>query len=210
LNGLLFIADHFHVRQVWSNGEKHTTFGYRRFEEIIARRGISRPELSDLLRIRSINGVSIEILYPPRDFLQRRCRERWRSLNNNSLVLRVRIGKHAFLFPGDISRRAEKELVGLAGTRLKSTVLCIPHHGSNSSSADRFIDAVEPSIGFFCVGSQNRFKFPHARVIERYRRRGIDLLRTDQNGAIEFVTDGNRFSLSTYLDGHLPAVLPRD
>jgi competence protein ComEC len=201
LNGLLFIADHFHVRQVWSNGETHTTQGYRMFEEIIAYRNIHRPELSDLLRGRSINGVSIDILYPPRDYLQRRAKESWRSLNNNSLVLRIRIGRHAFLFPGDISKRAEKELVDLAGEHLKSAVLCVPHHGSASSSGIEFIEAVAPRIGVFCVGWQNRFKFPNLHVIERYRRRGVDLLRTDRDGAIEFVTDGRRLSLSTYLTG---------
>jgi competence protein ComEC len=204
LNGLLFIADHFHVREVWSNGESHTTLGFQLFEEIIARRAIPRPKFADMLRQRRINGVTVSILHPPRDFLQRRDRERWRSLNNNSLVLKTQMGRYAFLFPGDISHPAERELVDRSGRQLKSTVLCVPHHGSRSSSAAEFIDAVNPSIGLFCVGWHNRFHFPNAAVVERYRRRGVHLLRTDRDGAIQFVTDGSRFSVSTHLNGRLP------
>jgi competence protein ComEC len=199
LNGLIFIADHFHVHQVWTNGEKHNTKGFQQFEKVIARHNIYRPDLAGLLQTRTINGVEVRVLYPPRDYRQRRLREAWRTINNNSLVLKAQLGDYAFLFPGDISVRAEKELVALTGAELKSAVLCVPHHGSISSSCAEFIDGVDPLIGFFSVGWRNRFKFPHPRVVERYRRRGVELLRTDQHGAMVFVTDGNRLSVTTYL-----------
>ena len=191
LNGLIYIAEHFKVQTMWTNSEARDTLGYRKLMEVVARQGIVVPNFGQLPRKQIIHGVEINILYPLDDFLERKRGEKWRNTNNNSMVIRVSLGSISFLFPGDIMIEAEKELVDISQTRLASTVLLAPHHGSRSSSSALFLGRVAPQIVAISSGWKNSFKFPHPTVLQQYRRRGYQIYRTDTCGAIEFITDGN-------------------
>jgi len=76
---------------------------------------------------------------------------------------------------------------GQRGEALHADVLVIPHHGSKTSSTDRFIEAVSPKVGVLSVGYMNRFHHPNAAVVARYVSRGIPLERTDARGALHIV-----------------------
>ena len=195
LNGLLYIARHFNVKDIWTNNETVETIGYRKLMEIIEKDKIHMPTFKDMSRIHDINGVRLKILYPPDDFIDKREKEKWRDLNNNSLVLKAEFGSKSFLFPGDIMACAERELVAIAGDELKSTVLIAPHHGSRTSSTGPFLDKVEPELVIISSGWNNRFRFPHPSVLKRYRELGCGILRTDSHGAVTISTDGEFLSL---------------
>ena len=201
LNGLIYIAEHFNVQNIWSNGEPGKTAGYRQLMKTIRDANITHPVFRQLDRQVEIGGVNIEILNPPPGFLERRPTDPWRDLNNNSLVARFTSGAISLLLCGDITAKAENELVTREGDRLKSTVLFVPHHGSDSSSTPGFIDAVQPRIGIVSAGWQNRYHFPHPAVLKRYHQAKTRLLRTDQDGAISLTTDGLRLSISTAITG---------
>jgi competence protein ComEC len=87
------------------------------------------------------------------------------------------------LLTGDIERAAEAEMLS-EGRALQSQVLLVPHHGSRSSSTAQFIAAVAPSWAIVPVGYRSRFGHPNAEVLARYRAAGVQLLRTDLDGAI--------------------------
>jgi len=201
LNGLLFIAENFNVQAVLTNGDASNTSGFRNFLRILNEKGIVLSAYEQVDRIIDRNGVKFEILYPPTDFQNRKHMDRWRNVNNNSIVIKATHGKISFLFPGDITAKAEEELVAYAGERVKSTVLVIPHHGSVSSSTPGFVRAVQPLVGIVSAGWQNRYKFPHPEVIDRYRERQTRLLRTDTDGAISLTSDGRRLSICTFTNG---------
>lgn len=102
--------------------------------------------------------------------------------NDRSCVLRISSLYGSLLLPGDIERKAEGNLVRTR--QLASDVLVVPHHGSKTSSTDEFIGNVQPQIAIFTVGYLNRFGHPKETVVERYRRAGSRLYRTDQDGAV--------------------------
>ena len=79
---------------------------------------------------------------------------------------------------------------------LSSTVLKVPHHGSDTSSSAPFLEAVNPHLAVISVGADNRFGCPSPEVVERLEARAI-LKRTDEDGAIEVVTDGERLWVRT-------------
>ena len=107
--------------------------------------------------------------------------------NNGSCVLQIATPAWRILLPGDIESSAEDGLLRrLSGSRLRSDILVAPHHGSRTSSGSGFLDAVRPDHVVFPVGFNNRFGFPHADVLDRYRRRGIALHDTAQDGAVTF------------------------
>jgi len=199
LNGLLYIADHFNVKDVWTNNEPRNTLGYLTLMQIIANKNINLHEFRHMPADRRINGVDLKLLYPPKDFLDRKESEKWRNPNNNSLVVRVSFGHASFLFPGDIMSAAEKELVGIAGDKLSSAVLIAPHHGSFSSSTETLLDIVKPKVVIVSSDGNRRFKFPHATIVKRYERRGYALFRTDRNGAIHLSTNGQYLSIKPFV-----------
>jgi competence protein ComEC len=199
LNGLIFIARHFNVKEIWTNNEVRTTRGYRQLQNIIAQKKINRPNFEQMPRQQMINGVEFCFLYPPADFSARKASEKWRSTNNNSMVVKVSFGNISFLFSGDIMAEAEQELVSLAGADLASDVLLVPHHGSRSSSSQSFLSSVEPDVAVISAGWKNRFRFPHSTVLDAYDRMGCRIYRTDRNGAIMIKTDGHHITVKPFL-----------
>ncbi len=199
LNGLIYIARHFNVKSVWTNGEKRNTLGYKKFMKIIKEENIDMPKFQDMSRIYKINGVALEILYPKKDFLDKRKKEKWRDTNNNSLVVKADFGKYSFLLPGDIMESAERELVSIAGETLVCNVLIAPHHGSKSSSSCLFLDKVNPEYIIISSGWKNRFHFPHPSVLKRYADLGCKIFRTDINGAITMATGGHSLEIMPYI-----------
>jgi competence protein ComEC len=99
----------------------------------------------------------------------------------------VRLGAVGFLLTGDV------EGDGLRTLRVPDVdVVKVPHHGSRSTSPPAFVRAASPRLALVSVGAHNPFGHPDAGVLERYRRAGALVLRTDRDGALEVVTDGRR------------------
>ena len=90
------------------------------------------------------------------------------------------------LLTGDIERGAEAALIAAAGRsdELRADVLLVPHHGSQTSSSARFVEAVAPRWALVPVGYRNRYRHPHRGVLERYRALGAVVLRSDLHGAL--------------------------
>lgn len=190
LNGLLYIARNFNVREVWSNGEPACTESYKTFLDIISQENIANVRLHRDSSQRIINQVRFDVLHPPADFPAGADHNKQSNPNNNSLVLKATFDETAFLFPGDIEAGAEKELTAHGGTALKSTVLLAPHHGSRTSSTSVFLDHVEPNAVVFSARPNNRFRFPHPEVLKRYKKRNCEIFNTDRDGAVMISTDG--------------------
>jgi competence protein ComEC len=128
-------------------------------------------------------GVSFQVLHPAATAAE--------VGNNSSCVLRIEAGGRSLLLTGDADQGIERELVRQFGAGLKSTVLVAGHHGSNTSSAAVFLNAVAPSWVLFSAGFANHFNFPTKAVQERIAARGIQTLNTATAGAIQFRFNAN-------------------
>jgi len=185
LNGLPFILENFHVKEVWSNGEAVNNETYRRFLEIIHRKGIQQRILKEQEKSIRVGTVDIQLLNP--GFLD----HSEENLNEKSLMVRMTFGKVSMLLPGDISAKEEDNLIKKSFD-LHSQVLLVPHHGSRMSSSIPFLTKVQPQIAVISCGPDNSFGFPNQEIIERYRSIGARIFRTDRQGAITVSTDGKR------------------
>ncbi|MCD6055672.1 MAG: internalization-related competence protein ComEC/Rec2 [Gammaproteobacteria bacterium] len=134
------------------------------------------------------DGVYFEILSPDKSSLIAKSRHD----NDNSCVLKVSSKAGSILLTGDIEKNREWYLVQTIPDKLKSDVLIVPHHGSQTSSTAAFIEAVSPTIALFSAGYRNRFGFPKSKVLARYQDRGIDTYLSYDCGALRlrFEEDG--------------------
>lgn len=133
-----------------------------------------------------LGGARVTILGPLRDYAE---------TNDDSIVLRVDHGAVGLLFGGDAEAMAERELVE-SGARLDADVLKVNHHGSDSSSCAEWLEAVSPSVAVISCARRNAYGHPDPDVLERLRKVGAEVLRTDQAGTILCVSDGWTVELS--------------
>ncbi len=115
--------------------------------------------------------------------------------NNNSIVLKVTYGLVKFLFMGDAEKAEEEELMK-SDTDLKSTVLKVGHHGSNTSSTYKFLGKVNPQYAVISVGP-DKSNLPKEKVINRLKKFCDNIYRTDENGTIIFLTNGKDIAVRT-------------
>lgn len=198
LNGLIYIARHFGVRELWTNGDINTTRGYADLMAACQEAGIVVRTMHSRAGEIDFGKVALTILHPSPEFFSQPELIGQETRNNGSLVIKVVHGQTAFLITGDIMARAEKELVDRAGQDLASNVLFAPHHGSRSSSSPELVAAVQPQVVVISAGAGNRFGFPHAEVIDRYRAAGCRTVCTAAHGAVVLRSDGRRIHLSAF------------
>ena len=105
-------------------------------------------------------------------------------------------GATSFLFTGDAERAEEQDLLN-AGVNLQSTVLKVGHHGSDTSTSYPFLRAVAPQYAVISVGAGNGYGHPTEAVLSRLRDAGVTTFRTDMQGEITAVSDGQTINFST-------------
>ncbi|BBO71301.1 DNA internalization-related competence protein ComEC/Rec2 [Desulfosarcina alkanivorans] len=190
LNGLIYIADHFNVRELWTNGDANTTQGYGMLMAACRDKGIVVRRVHADTGDTVVGPVTFAVLHPGTEFLHPADGMTQEDRNNGSLVLKATLGETAFLLTGDIEAPAERQLVERAAGDLASTVLFAPHHGSRTSSSAELVAAVGPDVVVISAGAGNRFGFPHAEVMDRYRDAGCRVLCTGTHGAVYMRSDG--------------------
>ena len=198
LKGLNFIASQFKIGRFWDNGLRGDSEFYLELEKTLQRRKIDRFPLNENINSQVINGVEISFLNPPAGSAGpvRHPNPAW--LNNQSLVIKLRFKNIVLLLTGDVEKEAEERMVR-KGYPLGAHILKVPHHGSSSSSSLIFLEKVNPDHAIISVGERTIGRLPHPEVIERYKRLGSKIFRTDQHGAITVMTGGERVEIKTYL-----------
>lgn len=179
-------ADHIGAAQeLLSNiTVKEVVFG-RKEQEAILEKAVKKQALEKEVKISEVGeGESWRV--NEAEFFVLAPTGKERSENNASIVLWAKLGGITWLFTGDLEEEGEKGLVATYPD-LRADVLKVAHHGSNTSSITPFLSAVQPNIAIISVGERNRYGHPHKEVIERFEKMGIEIWRTDKQGAISYV-----------------------
>ena len=149
--GMLSVLDRIPVGELWMTQEADPIAAAVR--EKARLRGIPVREPHTLV----LGGVRIEVASR---FVA------GRSLNDNSIVLRLVHGGVAALLAGDVEALAESDLAQ-GPADLAAQLLKAPHHGSRTSSTEAFLRRVHPQATVYCAGQGNPFGFPHPEVVAR-------------------------------------------
>lgn len=119
--------------------------------------------------------------------------------NNASIILQLDYKNHKYLFMGDAEKQVEQ-----SANWEDIDVLKIGHHGSGTSSSQEFLNQVKPEIGIIQVGEGNTYGHPKEETLNRYNQMGTKIYRTDTDGTIHLIDDGENISiekLEISLDG---------
>ena len=192
--GLLEVLARYQVGAVLQGANNQDGELYPRWRATLDREQIEVIQVQAAYRINLEPGVTLEILNPPRDPIG----GSWQEENNNSLVLRLVHGQVSFLLAADIESMAENYLVR-QGATLGSSVLKVGHHGSSTSTTALFLNKVRPTVSVISAGESNRYGHPSqevlARLVEVLGDGGV--YRTDRDGRIEFISDGQKLWVKT-------------
>ncbi len=112
--------------------------------------------------------------------------------NEYSVVFRMEMNGHSFVFSGDIGESAEREIIARLQSRSGGLtpveVLKVGHHGSKHSSSEDWVRLLSPRLSLISVGEHNTYGHPNPGVIDRLEQAGSRVLRTDQDGEIQLET----------------------
>jgi competence protein ComEC len=191
LGGALTILGEFGPREVWAGVP---VGGHPPLERLrAAARAMRTPwrwlQRGDRLEL---GAVEIRVHHPALPEW-----ERLRVRNDDSLVLEVRLGAVSVWLTGDITRAVEAEILA-AVDPVRINVLKAAHHGSLTSSGAEWIRRLHPVAVLVSAGRGNVFGHPAPAVVRRYESAGAAVFRTDLDGQIELVTNGDVVHVSTY------------
>lgn len=121
--------------------------------------------------------------------------------NNYSIVVRIDYGNTSFLFTGDAEIESEYDMME-TGLNLKTDVLKVGHHGSDTSTSEGFIKEVSPVYAVVSVGKSNSYGHPSEQTLKRLTDMGVICYRTDEAGTIIAYSNGKNiaFELNGKLD----------
>ncbi len=138
----------------------------------------------------AVDGVALEFLAPD---------SAWTASlvdpNLASVIVLVRYGEIRMLLMGDAEQPEEEWLLANEREELHADLLKVGHHGSKTSSSERFLDAVAPRLALVSVGAGNSYHLPTPAIMERLASHGAQVLRTDRLGTIVARTDGHRLTI---------------
>ena len=184
------VMSQFVVKEFWDAGFAYSTKTYTdMLQEIRARRiKFSTPKQGET---RKFGPVLVEVLHPAKDL-------RDENPNNASVVVRLTYGSRKFLFSGDAELEAWQRMIDTQKMSLRADVLKASHHGSSDGTDQAVLDVVRPSIYAISCAAGNGFHHPQPGVMGLLeRRRGISVYRTDLQGTITAVCDGDTIEMHT-------------
>jgi beta-lactamase superfamily II metal-dependent hydrolase len=181
----------FKVKEIWDAGfTAKATKTYTDMLSEIKQQGVkfAAPKRGET---RSFGDVHLEVLNPAQRFVDD-------NVNNASIVVRVTFGAKRFLFTGDAEVESWAQMIDSEKDKLRADVLKAAHHGSSNGTTRDILDAVRPSIYTISCAVDNDYHHPHPRVVGLLQRdRDIQVFRTDLQGTITAVCDGNSIEMST-------------
>lgn len=118
--------------------------------------------------------------------------ENSKNLNLSSITLLMTYGNNKFLFMGDAEKENEQTVKWP-----KVDVLKVGHHGSKTSSSQDFLNQTKPKYSVIMAGKGNSYGLPKQEVLDRLNKIESKIYRTDENGTITMVSNGEQISITT-------------
>jgi len=186
--GFLDVLKNYEIAAVIEPGTVGKSAMYPEFEKMIETESAThvlarRGQVIDLG-----GGAYLKILFPNRDVSGD-------TPNDGSIVAELIYGETEIMLTGDATEKVERHLLAINPSDLKSDVLKVGHHGSRTSTSEKFVAAVAPQFAVISDGAGNRYGHPHKEVLDALQKFGVKVFRTDQSGTVILRSNGKSFNL---------------
>jgi competence protein ComEC len=187
LTGLIEVFRRYVVTTIFTSGQDYQTGAYDIFKDLSALQ-VDSMSAGDSIELQQ--GVLIKTIWPMTDFDGRTLDDP----NDGSIVLLVNCFDTKILLTSDIGIDEEKAIIDSVGD---IDVLKVGHQGSNTSSSEEFLRAIDPEIAVISVG-ENNYGHPSNIVINRLDAVGAVMYRTDIDGDVRIICSRKGYKVQTY------------
>lgn len=187
VGGLDVVLQNFEVKSVYAPKVGHTTQTFEDFLLAVRDEGLSIKTAKAGVEL-PLKGIKANFVGPVKEYGD--------NLNDWSAALHIVYGETSFIFTGDAEEEAEADMLK-SGVDLKADVYKVGHHGSNTSTTQAFLDAVNPTYAVISAGADNRYGHPTKETLAKLEAIGAEIYRTDQQGTIIATSDGTNISFNT-------------
>jgi competence protein ComEC len=187
--GLVEVVKDYKVGQILINDLDPGTDVYRALKNAVATRGVTviNPVQGMVL---GVGLIQLDVLHPSDEFKSQNSEIKSGVTNLFSIVYLLNYGQFTALMPGDIPPEVSDRLSTLSEIEGLDYIK-IPHHGSVNGLTENLLKVTMPKIAVISVG-KNSWGFPRPEILDMLNKYGVKILRTDQMGDVEVVTDGTK------------------
>lgn len=188
MQGLISVFDRYDVDYFVRSDVANTTEGFTKLMRVVREKNIPQKFMTQGETI-AVDGATLSFLWPSANILGA---STVGDLNDYSLVFGMRYGSFDALFTGDADTRVERNYIGQSLGSIE--VLKVPHHGSRTGMTQEFAQWVSPELSIISVG-KNSYGHPTKEIVDIIQSVGSRMMRTDESGDIEVISDGVNWQL---------------
>lgn len=191
--GLIDVLERYEIKNIIEAKESYNSPEFRAWREAVGRENANDVEAVAGKVIDLGDGVILTILHPFESVVG----DSPKNPHDDVVVVMLKYKDLEVMLTGDMEQKVERRLI-LSGEDLDSDILKVGHHGSKTSTGEVFLSAVSPEVAVIQVGAKNRYGHPSPETLNRLENSDIKYYRTDLEGDIKLVSDGNDFTISKY------------
>ncbi len=188
IGGMAAVIQAFPVSEFYMPLQGNTTNVYEDVLDAALEAGLSLGSLKSGDEL-TLGEAKIQALAPLQD--------EYKNLNNTSIVLRLDYAGRSALLTGDAEELSEGEMLS-GGLNLRADVLKVGHHGSDTSTSDKFLASVRPSVALISCGAGNSYGHPDETTLGKLAGAGVEVYRTDLSGSVTIsISPGGELKVET-------------
>lgn len=132
--------------------------------------------------------------------------DKYENSNDYSPIMILQTNSFKFAFVGDASGDVEEQFLidyeqYVSQSIFDCDVLKVAHHGSSSSTTDKFLKALSPEVAVISCAMDNSYNHPSDEVVNRLSHNNVEILRTDTMDSIVIYEDSNVLNIRSKFMG---------
>ena len=186
LTGLIEVVKQYKVRKIWVNGVKKDTRVYQNWEKALSESSLKVEIVKAGNKLKLEDSLILSVIWPQKDFISSKT-------NLLGIVIKLSYGEFDALLAADADKNVQPYTSSLGHVE----VLKVPHHGASESVSEAFLNLTSPEVSIISVGEKNPYNHPRQEALDLLTKSGSKIYRTDKDGSIEIVSNGESWYTKT-------------